>query len=89
MTKFLFDEERRDYCEEIWFRNVGKLGECIYLRFTPDYVKELTGKDADIKFYTAKDFDDKFGGTPSVPIEVAEDVEGNYEAVCEYGIEIR
>lgn len=66
----------------------GLLGECIYLRFSPEFVKKQTGKDAEIKFYTAESFDEKFGGASSVPIEVAEDVEGEYEAVCEYGIEI-
>jgi len=75
----------KKYNSEMW----GKLGECIYLRFTPNYVKKTTGKDAEIKFYLADDFDKKFGGMSSVPIEVAEDVEGKYEAVCEYGIEIR
>jgi uncharacterized protein (UPF0332 family) len=68
----------------------GKLGRALKMRFTPQYCKDNYGIDISVGEYTEKEIEALAGGFSFfyIPVEVAYDVEGEYECVCENGIEI-
>lgn len=64
--------------------NHGKLGKALYLKFTVDKFpyKKVDGslvKDGDV--YNNLD-------NASVPVHIDDTTKGNYECVCEFGVEI-
>ncbi|MGJ0846431.1 hypothetical protein ACR77J_07075 [Tissierella praeacuta] len=75
----------KKYGKEKW----EKLGGCIKLKFTPKKFKEQFGIELSCGEYSIKELEVITGIFSAVPVEISEDVEGNYEAVCEQGVEIR
>lgn len=76
--------------------NHGKVGECLYIRFTVDKFKEQAGNRIVSEIGEVQDGDvydidylNNLGGiSTSVPIHIDNDTQGNYEAVCEFGVEV-
>lgn len=70
----------------------GELGEFIRYRFTPEYCKRNGSKNMiDVGMYSGKEFNDLFGSrcaNDDITIEIANDVDGVFECVCENGIEV-
>lgn len=67
----------------------GKLGKCTKLRITKENFKKDFGYELIEGEYSIKEIESLSDGIyVAVPVEISEDVEGSYEAVCENGIEI-
>jgi len=76
----------KKYGKDMW----GKLGKCIKIRITKEnFKKDFGGYELENREYSIDEIESIVSGLcTSVPIEIADDVEGYYEAVCENGIEI-
>lgn len=66
--------------------NHGQIGRALYLRFTPEKFKEI------FKYYVNNE-DINIGDTIeieecSIPIYIVDSILGDYECVCEFGIEV-
>jgi len=72
------------YGSEKW----GRLGRVKYIRFTPEWIKNQCGEELECGYYSSDDFNRLTHASGICDVEIANDVEGNYECVCEDGIEI-
>jgi hypothetical protein len=61
--------------------NHGKVGEALYLKFTPEEFYKLSNE----KHEHGEIFEHC---NAAVPIHIDEKTEGNYECVCEFGTEV-
>lgn len=69
--------------------NHGKVGKALYVRMTKENFEERLNKQ--IPLETKQLNPDElgfYGVASSIPVHISDDVEGNYEVVCEQGIEI-
>lgn len=62
--------------------NHGKVGEALYLKFTPMQFYNLTGK----MYKHGTILNEEINA--SVPIHIDETTKGNYECICEFGVEV-
>ena len=70
--------------------NHGKVGEALYLKFTPQKlsfrIKNKQFKHGDI---LSTEYLNNLPGMGSlIPIHIDDNTQGNYECVCEFGTEI-
>jgi hypothetical protein len=61
--------------------NHGKVGEALYLKFTPEVFYKLSKE----KHENGEIFDHQ---NASVPVHIDKDTQGDWECVCENGVEI-
>jgi hypothetical protein len=66
----------------------GKLGKAVKLRMSPSTIAMKFRTTMPIGNYTSEQAEQMIGGLWAIPLEVAYDVIGDYEIVCEQGIEI-
>lgn len=63
-------------------------GEVQYIKYTSETFEKLTkDKLSNGSVVSVDEFNQKYGGT-SVPIHIDDSTQGNYECVCEFGIEV-
>jgi hypothetical protein len=73
--------------------NYGKVGEALYIKFTPEGFQErLTNKFdfIDGQILSVDEINSgKYGNiSASVPVHISNDTQGDYDVVCEYGTEV-
>lgn len=68
--------------------NHGKVGEALYLKFTPEKFKELSGGEHKHGEILSSEQSWKLYGATGIPVHIDKDTKGNYECVCEFGTEV-
>lgn len=68
--------------------NHGKVGNVLYVKYSPQKFFELSGDlYEDGYVISVEEFNSKYGAA-SCPIHIDSNTQGNYEVVCEYGVEL-
>lgn len=70
--------------------NHGKVGEALYVKMTLDAFNTKAGADINVPNLTQLEPEQiaQYRVTTTVPIVIDESTKGNYEVVCEHGVEI-
>ncbi len=68
--------------------NHGQVGEALCIKITQDKFEKLTGKRMpNGAFIHVDEFNKKYG-VSTVPFQIDNEAQGDYECVCVYGVEV-